>query len=315
MLKDITDKIWIGISIKESNVQKWSSGWFAGYTGWRRNKEDFTDGTCAARVKSETWSTDICTRKYAFVCESSTDVPPSLTPSVKEASCREEPDGWKDLGGDMCYFFETEKDVTWYEASFICLQKGGTLASIHSQAEVDVLHQFVLYTKNELHVGLHRKVQGGNEFVWSDHTPFDFKNWDSGEPNRDIESCSVIYTSHMKFHNYMCDERRGFICSAKKVIPTNGTNESLAETHESAEDCASGVAVPAVIGFVAAELCILCLLGIVLCWYFKPRCTERRAPDSCDVQNLSEFHKSSRYNDQVSRCVVQPQIYNQPSFG
>ncbi|XP_054706985.1 macrophage mannose receptor 1-like [Uloborus diversus] len=86
--------------------------------------------------------------------------PPVLKQSMTESACPEDFPDWKDLGGDMCYFFEVENEVSWFQASFMCLQRGGSLVSIHSQAEVDVLHQFVLFTKEQLHIGLHRKMLG-----------------------------------------------------------------------------------------------------------------------------------------------------------
>ncbi|XP_054706987.1 macrophage mannose receptor 1-like [Uloborus diversus] len=291
MLKEYTEKVWIGISIKESNVQTWSSGWFVGYNRWSKQKQYLTEGTCASRLN---------------------DTPPLLTPSIEGAVCPQEAEGWKDLGGDMCYFFETEKSVTWYEASFMCLQKGGTLASIHSQAEADVLHQFALYSKDalhfglQLHMGLHRKVQGGNEFVWSDRTPFDFKNWDSGEPNRDDESCSMVYTLFMKFHNFKCDERRGFICSIKKVLLPKEINGTLVETHEAAKNGETSVSIPTLVGILVGCLLIEAAIIVICIYYFKLR--RRRAKNSSlkHMKRLSRLPNSLKLETGYDqRCVVQ----------
>ncbi|XP_054706986.1 macrophage mannose receptor 1-like [Uloborus diversus] len=289
MLRDIKEDIWIGIKIKESYTQKWSSGWFVGYSGWKKKKKDFLEGTCATRSSLGKWGYESCTKKVAFVCESSTDVAPVLTSSVKRSVCPEEPDDWRDLGGDTCYFFETEIGTTWYKASFKCLQRGGNLVSIHSKEELDVLKQFVRYIKFEsLMIGLHRDAADGNKFSWSDRSPVDFTNWDEGEPNSDMEHCSVAYTTSMKFHNHLCEEPRGYICAVRKTLP------HAAATDDSLSKCTNCISTSTFAGVVVCILFIEGLLGVIWLYYFKPRRKEERKRKS-STEVTRQRTNSERY--------------------
>ncbi|XP_054707922.1 macrophage mannose receptor 1-like isoform X2 [Uloborus diversus] len=270
VLRGFNEDIWIGIPIKEDFTQKWSNGFFVGYNGWGKGKRDFVEGTCATRAGSRRWSIADCTRKFAFVCEQTSDNPIVLTQTIKESFCPSEPDDWRDLGGDMCYFFDFEKTVTWYEANFMCMFRGGNLVSIHSKQESDVLHEFIIHTKRELHIGLHRQLQGGKDFAWSDKSELDWINWDSGEPNRDHENCAEILTFTMKWNDVVCDLKKGYICSIRKIAPklitiTNLTVEKLSQGRCS--DCISSGT------FTAVLVCIfliLVVLGALLAYYFKP---------------------------------------------
>ncbi|XP_054707984.1 C-type mannose receptor 2-like [Uloborus diversus] len=221
MLKDITDDIWIGIQLKDSNTQRWSSGWLVVYNGWRRSRRKYLEGTCATRNGIGNWTNEPCTRKFPFVCEISSDQPLVLTPVANDTVCPEGEEDLQDLGGNFCYYFYTKTEVTWHEANFMCMQKGSTLASIHSKEEAEMLNHFVLFTREWLHIGLYRDAAEGNNFVWADRSPFDFQYWDANEPNSDLENCGCLSGTTMRFHNILCDRKlHGFICSARKVLPT-----------------------------------------------------------------------------------------------
>ncbi|XP_054707983.1 macrophage mannose receptor 1-like [Uloborus diversus] len=292
MLKNLEGALWIGVEIEKLMTQKWTSGWLVGYSGWK-NIKTMMEGTCAIRYASENWSSDTCTRKYPFVCESSNESPPILPVTVPGATCPEEPEDWRDLGGDKCYFFETGVEVNWFEASFLCLQRGGTLASLHSPEELDVLRSFVQFTKNELHIGLYQQVKGGREFIWSDQTPFDFQqNWDAGEPNRDIESCSVIYTSNMKFHNYMCDERRGYICATKKVLPIITPNKTALIITD--KKCPRVISFSALAGILVAILCAVVVIGVVTLCCVKFRTNGRKSYSRSRVASIADLPGSRK---------------------
>lgn len=53
-----------------------------------------------------------------------TESPPILKLPPKGSHCPTEFDGWRDLGGENCYYFETENALSFYEALFDCKRRG-----------------------------------------------------------------------------------------------------------------------------------------------------------------------------------------------
>ena len=52
---------------------------------------------------------------------------------------------------------------------------------------------------------------------WSDNTPVDYLNWQSGEPNGlEGEDCGEMYPMDGTWNDVPCSEKRGFICRRTK---------------------------------------------------------------------------------------------------
>merc|ERR1719500_2348936 len=85
--------------------------------------------------------------------------------------------GWSAFGSHCYRLFEDE--LEWQDAETHCRSVGGTLVSIHSQAEDD----FIGGLSSE------RIWLGGNDitsegaWTWSDGSAWNYNNWHSGEPN------------------------------------------------------------------------------------------------------------------------------------
>ena len=92
------------------------------------------------------------------------------------------------------------------------------LVSIHSEEE----HQFL--------VGLHggagspwlggrRDQRNNSNFLWSDGTPWDYRNWAADEPNDvvDEEDCVQTWTSYgSQWNDLACSRVETFICKKGK---------------------------------------------------------------------------------------------------
>ncbi|XP_054706946.1 uncharacterized protein LOC129216754 [Uloborus diversus] len=240
--------VWIGLHDKamESHYE-WADGSAVSYTNWhpgepsgrKLQNEDCVEMTFLPNTgESGQWNDLSCDSHLPFICQK--DIPTTLTPTIIGSVCPSKPDGWRDLGGDMCYYFEFEKMLSWHEANFDCMFRGGALASIHSEEESNAVHEFVIYTKGLLYFGLHRRFHGGKDFAWADKSELDWLNWNPGEPNFEMENCAELMTSNMKWNDIACVDKKGYICSIKKIAPA--TNATIAtEIFQGEGSCADDI--------------------------------------------------------------------------
>ncbi|KAG8179318.1 hypothetical protein JTE90_021986 [Oedothorax gibbosus] len=263
VLRDKENNMWIGIQLQNANVQQWSSGWHVAYEnfGPRDRDGEFTKGMCAARIKSGLWVSLSCYKVLPFVCEYSTAIPPTLNTEIAESVCPQHPYGWKDLGGNYCYFFETTKHYTWYVANFMCMERGGSkLVGIHSQEEETMLHNFVKFKQNGIYIGLYR--QEGKVFAWADGSPVNFTNWDRNEPSFGTEKCVEMRTNAMNWNDVECSGLKGFICYIPKiaVLPNQTYRSSSVEPIT----CKDGFSGGTVVGVIFCAMMVTALIGVIL---------------------------------------------------
>ena len=136
----------------------------------------------------------------------------------------------------VCSFSFNEAAASVSAAEDTCLTGGGFLASIHSQAEQDLLDGMV---SNTAWIGYHDRLAeagctddrhqgiGGSieavSFVWMDGTPSDYENWASGEPNdwqngqamcdgTGNEDCTEMWQGGTTWNDANCDGSKPFIC-------------------------------------------------------------------------------------------------------
>ncbi|KAK6754704.1 hypothetical protein RB195_013596 [Necator americanus] len=107
----------------------------------------------------------------------------------------DEEEGWVTFDGNQYGFFDHE--ASFDEAEEICVHYGGHLVSIHSQAENDFVHSMTYpltsHSYNEMVWlgGRRASPPFDNQWTWTDGSPFDYTNWDDGEPDyyQAIEKC------------------------------------------------------------------------------------------------------------------------------
>ncbi|CAG0898738.1 unnamed protein product [Cyprideis torosa] len=140
---------------------------------------------------------------------------------LNNTACPSCPSGWIFFPEtSKCYFFSNTATMKWTNAEEYCTSFGTTahLVSIHSQIEAD----FILASVSS--VGWH--WTGGTdvavEGVWAytDGTPFDFFNWESGRGFRGRDyNCLEFRTSAgaMVFADWECDGTYSsfpFVCNS-----------------------------------------------------------------------------------------------------
>ena len=78
-----------------------------------------------------------------------------------------------------CYAKVSAK-VSWKKAEAFCVDHGGHLASVHSDAENVLVGRVVGCCTGNYWIGLHK---GNGHWQWTDGTPVDYFHWAAGEPN------------------------------------------------------------------------------------------------------------------------------------
>ena len=118
---------------------------------------------------------------------------------------------------------KTLLQVNWFQARDACLEEAGSdgqpgdLASVHSQAEADLLAARAASMYGPW-IGLARG--GDGSLSWTDGSALDFENWEAGEPNSipgDGEDCTQIYEWSGKWNDAHCANiLQDYICMTKK---------------------------------------------------------------------------------------------------
>ena len=111
---------------------------------------------------------------------------------------------------------------SWADARAYCQASGGELASIHS-AEDNAEVYALIQRNSDFHashgrypgtwIGFNDKAREGT-WVWSDGSPTDYVNFQSGEPNSGAaENCVFFYSGHGdEWADVACSQEQGFVC-------------------------------------------------------------------------------------------------------
>ncbi|XP_078579734.1 lymphocyte antigen 75-like isoform X1 [Branchiostoma floridae x Branchiostoma japonicum] len=237
----VKGKAWIGLSDMDSpGVYRWDDSWPVLYTRWGENEpsRDVGEG-CVAIEYDGRWDDIQCETKLPYVCKTTSDIPPP-TPYPVPGHC---PDiSWFSIGSSCFYVEQGEdpaKQVTWYEAVFECLNRGGQLASIHDETEIrGFVHRGL---RNNVWIGMYKDRY--QSFVWYDGSAIAYTNWAKDEPNNnnnndpedttiEPENCVEMYRDG-KWNDKECYAQRGYVCKTpiipdgNPVYPTSGTMSTL----------------------------------------------------------------------------------------
>ncbi|XP_078659901.1 lymphocyte antigen 75-like isoform X2 [Branchiostoma floridae x Branchiostoma belcheri] len=236
----VKGKAWIGLSDQDSpGVYRWDDRWPVMYTRWGENEPSRGAGEgCVALEYDGRWDDINCETKLPYLCKTTSDIPPP-TPYPVPGHC---PDvSWFSIGSN-CFYIEKGEDpakqVTWYEAVFECLNRGGQLASIHDETEVrGYVHR---QPKANVWIGMYK--DRFQSFVWYDGSPIGYTNWAKDEPNNnnnndpqdttiEPENCVEMYRDG-KWNDKECYAQRGYVCKTpiipdgNPVFPTSGTTST-----------------------------------------------------------------------------------------
>ena len=111
------------------------------------------------------------------------------------------------------HWFSTNKNQA--DAQNDCIRRGGSLTSILDQEENELLTSHV---DGEYWIGLN-DIKEENTWIWEDGQPFEFSNWDNGEPNDygSGEDCVTLNDKNGEWNDLDCDAERPYICKYKSL--------------------------------------------------------------------------------------------------
>jgi len=141
MYFDLISYVWLNTNLS-AFIQKGKEGHWTGFTSgstitdtfWGPNHPNTNDGNtddCAVMVidQNNFWWEDTN-------CYATEDDEKIVAPICQTARSFECPSGWSEFNGH-CYLLIDNSPLDWQAAEDDCIQRGGHLASIHSQAEHD----------------------------------------------------------------------------------------------------------------------------------------------------------------------------------
>lgn len=225
---------WIGLSnAKNSEYFEWTNKKFVTYSHWNAKMPGREKGCVAITtgIHAGLWDVLSCTNKEKYICKHLAEgVTTTVAPTTPVPSkCAED---WNPVGQrHMCFKFFTgprSGELTWFEARDYCRTIGAELLSLHSDLEVATI------TRGKAWVGL-SAPDPNSGWVWSDGSPFNYQNWQEGEPNNHmgVESCiehSAYGYSEGHWNDVHCESYNDWLCQIPKgVTPHPPPNDTIAE--------------------------------------------------------------------------------------
>ena len=171
-----------------------------------------------------------CQTKLPFLCKHSTAQPPTVGPN---GECPFNDFTDLDPSFEFCYHFEVTAQLSWNDAHRACLAlgNGASLASIHSEEEMNKI--LAELSKNQITswIGLFTTQNSGTNYFWVDNSAVDFINWEDGEPNGNgpsgTELCVQSYAHNGKWNDAYCEDMMGYICKIPKSMQLLQANHSF----------------------------------------------------------------------------------------
>nr|XP_039269898.1 uncharacterized protein LOC120344668 isoform X2 [Styela clava] len=228
---------WTGGNDFTINQQfEWTDGTPFDFTNWKNAGEPNGDGDCIRIIGITddnawgTWNDRPCTSdnnmaicQIAAVHTSNPQPIPSVPPNANDLLCG---DGYlHNPSTHKCYKFVDDVARTWADARTHCLADGGDLVSINSPDEQSFVQvnvalsarQIAFWTggldswSGPINTGVVDITDGG--WRWIDGSPFNYVNWNSGEPNNvNNEDCVEMVVDHGYWNDLSCGDSRGYIC-------------------------------------------------------------------------------------------------------
>ncbi|XP_014906843.1 macrophage mannose receptor 1 [Poecilia latipinna] len=224
-----TEIFWIGLNdLVVENVWEWSDGKpFIEYLSyWMSGQPDNYNEVehCGEVVGYDFghWNDDNCSNNRKYICKYINANP---APQCDLAS------GWRQHGSN-CYKFKSETMKSWSAARHDCVEEGGDLVSITSQAENTYVMGTLSSTHLDFWIGLStlkcNKIScqvdpGNSQFAWSDAMPVSFTNWAvTSTVDPQVGGCAALVKDSSeafgKWRSHLCRYERPYMC--KRLIST-----------------------------------------------------------------------------------------------
>ncbi|CAH2305598.1 Hypothetical predicted protein [Pelobates cultripes] len=227
--QNLPEAVWIGLNrFDNSGGWQWSDGTPLNFINWNQEKNRFShleDSDCGVlNTGTGLWQNQHCGLSFPFICKKkiAEDVSEPLDYWVySETQCDT---NWIPYNG-FCYVLKEQGE--WENADFICKQENGSLISLHSLADIEMVVTKFDNESGDIWSGF-RSNDTPAFFKWSDGEETDFTYWDLNEPNTVFNSTSYCVSVSVKsgrWHVRLCNETLKYVCKKNGTI----VNDTLSD--------------------------------------------------------------------------------------
>uniref|UniRef100_A0A8C2T126 Macrophage mannose receptor 1-like n=1 Tax=Coturnix japonica TaxID=93934 RepID=A0A8C2T126_COTJA len=259
------EPVWIGLNSNMTRgLYMWSDRRRSRYHNWASGEPN-KNAACAYLDLDGFWKTTSCNESFLSLCKQSDELIPTESPQLP-GKCPEPKHGrsWIPFRGH-CYYVHTTSEVSWPDASMMCIQMGASLVSIEDPAEMNFLLLYLSPLASDFRkfwIGLFKNIEG--EWMWTDRSVVEFVNWEKGEPTTIYdEHCVDMDISSGAWRNYYCSVDHNFICKIPKKISITYTHSLFTTSKREAAVSSSHSR-----GVMIVTLIFLLLAGTGLIVYF-----------------------------------------------
>lgn len=137
-----------------------------------------------------------------------------------------------------CYYLETSDEAKWTDARTACRARGTSwdLATVSSDGENDFIQA---REQDDTWIGLYAPSVAG-VFAWSDAGTTTYRDWHSGEPNKD-GNCVYLENNSGEWYDSNCTSKRDYACEGPAKAGSSGGSGSSAKWDQSCVDAVKTV--------------------------------------------------------------------------
>ncbi|KAM3917550.1 lymphocyte antigen 75 [Leptodactylus fuscus] len=228
-IDDLPDSIWIGLNrLESSSGWQWSDNSPLSFINWDEGISAFSllDGSCGKlNVNSGRFELFPCDAALPYACKkraNETVAEPEDYWHYSETECTA---NWTAYNG---YCYMPQEPDTWEEAELSCKKGNGSLISLHSLADIElVVTKF--HGENENIWSGFRSESVPPLFQWSDDTEAHFTYWDQKEPLPPFNvtpNCVSFSGLTGRWHVKNCSETFKSICRKPGIVKNATSSDS-----------------------------------------------------------------------------------------
>uniref|UniRef100_A0AC34FHA5 C-type lectin domain-containing protein n=1 Tax=Panagrolaimus sp. ES5 TaxID=591445 RepID=A0AC34FHA5_9BILA len=216
-----TVDFWIGLnSLMTPGNWSWTDNTPFDFKDWSPSEPQNLSMSCSAvTIHNGYWASSDCFKTKPFVCEISAPVTTTTTTTPSYPTYMNCTEGWLYFEPThSCYGLDGYGNVIayWGGAEQYCESFGAHLFSLHSYDEMKFLSTIAGFIGGSPWTGL---TSNYNEdlWKWSDGSPFDYRPWAFGYPNRNVSSCAALNYNLNGLYDDDCRGRKNIICKKPAV--------------------------------------------------------------------------------------------------
>lgn len=225
--------LWLGLNtISDQSYFEWIDGSNSSYRAWGVNEPstDESSHQCAYMETggSVSWTFGACNYAYAVpLCQWNATVA-NVTKAYNFDPITKCTDPYLYIYGG-CYLV-TSAEYTWVDAISTCIENGGYLAAIESEAEARWVYQLLsaeglLSVNDDIWIGLEDVTSEGT-YRWTTGSESSFRYWAADQPTADnYEDCvAMVSSDQCRWDNRGCDTFYRALCKWNETVVDTASN-------------------------------------------------------------------------------------------